>query len=312
MKKTAIFFSEKNNVQVDLRVIMECCRAEGYDIKNCGEINDTESFVKSLPAHQSIIFLPAIEEDCQGIKLAQDVLADLPMHVVIMYATSLPSKEYLCFAFREAIDDIILSGSEHEVLEMQIKRAERLLNVKSQTFNTSGDVEHHLESLASQCKHLEQNCAHVQEQLLAVASTASRIANGQLDILKTSPKLLIVATSHPQAENIEKLACSLGFQADIMYTGKEALDWLENEDQDQHPNVIITDGTLSDMDAINFAKSARKTLGNHPVVIIVTSSNEDTKESFLEPDSGIDDFVSKSASGEGKLLLSASLLGGLR
>jgi PleD family two-component response regulator len=310
MKKTAVFFSEKSNEQVDLRSIMEFCKAEGYEIKNCGKINDIDSFVKSLPAQQSIIFLPALEDDCEGIKLAQNVLADLPMHVVIMYATSLPSKEYLCFAFREAIDDIILSGSEPEVLEMQIKRAERLLDVKSRSCTTSGHIEHQLESLASQCKHLEQNCAHVQEQLIAVASTASRIATGQLNMLETCPKLLIVATSHPHAESIEKLSTSLGFQADIMHTGKEALDWLKNEDQ--RPNVIITDGTLSDMDANNFAKSARKALGNHPVVIIVTSSNEETEESFLEPDSGIDDFVLKSASGESKLLLSASLLGGLR
>ena len=312
MKKTAVFFSEKNDEQVDLRVIMEFCKAEGYEIKNCGKITDIDSFVKSLPAQQSIIFLPALEDDCEGIKLAQNVLADLPMHVVIMYATSLPSKEYLCFAFREAIDDIILSGSEHEVLEMQIKRAERLLDVKSQLYNTGGDVEQQLESLASHCKHLEQNCAHVQEQLLAVASTASRIASGQLNMLESCPKLLIVATSNQQAESIENLATALGFQADIMHTGKEALDWLENQEQDQYPNVIITDGTLSDMDANNFAKSARKTLGNHPVVVIVTSSNEETEESYLEPDSGIDDFVLKSASGESKLLLSASLLGGLR
>ena len=310
MKKTAVFFSAKKIKKADLKPIMDCCTAEGYEIKDCGKIKDTDSFVKSLPAQQSIIFLPAIEEDCEGIKLAQNVLADFPMHVVIMYATSLPSKEYLCFAFREAIDDIILSGSEREVLEMQFKRAQRLLDVKSQSFNTGGDVEQQLESLVSQCKHLEQNCAHVQEQLLAVASTASRIASGQLDILKTCPKLLIVATSHRQAENTEKLAATLGFQTDIMHTGKEALDWIKNEDQ--RPDVIITDGTLSDMDANNFAKSARKTLGNHPVVIIVTSSNEETEESFLEPDSGIDDFVLKSASGESKLLLSASLLGGLR
>jgi PleD family two-component response regulator len=310
MKKTAVFFSEKSNEQVDLRSIMEFCKAEGYEIKNCGKINDIDSFVKSLPAQQSIIFLPAIEEDCEGIKLAQNVLADLPMHVVIMYATSLPSKEYLCFAFREAIDDIILSGSEHEVLEMQIKRAERLLDVKSRSCYTDGQLELQLESLTSQCKHLEQNCAHVEEQLLAVASTASRIASGHLNMLETCPKLLIVATSHPQAESIEKLASTLGFETDIMHSGKEALDWLD--DQDHRPNVIITDGTLSDIDASNFAKSARKTLGNHPVVIVVTSSNEESEEKFLEPDSGIDDFVLKSTSGESKLLLSASLLGSLR
>jgi PleD family two-component response regulator len=310
MKKTAVFFSAKGTKKAALEPLMECCKAEGYEIKDCGEIKDSESFVKALPSTQCVVFLPAIEEDCEGIKLAQDALVNLPMHVVIMYASSLPSKEYLCFAFREAADDIIVLGSERDVLDMQMKRAERLLEVKSRVSDTGGYMEHHLESLASQCKHMEQNCAHVQEQLLAVASTARRIATGQLNISETCPQLLIVATSHRQAENVEKLASSLGFETDIMYTGKDALQWLK--DQEQRPDVIITDGTLSDMDAANFAKSARQALGNHPVVIIVTSSNHESEEAFLEPESGIDDFVLKSSTDESKLLLSASLLGGLR
>ncbi|MCK5173956.1 MAG: hypothetical protein KAR47_11230, partial [Planctomycetes bacterium] len=190
MKKTAVFFSAKGSKSATLKPLMECCKAEGYEIKDCGEIQDSESFVKSLPSQQWVVFLPAIEEDCEGIKLAQDALVNLPMHVVIMYSSSLPSKEYLCFAFREAIDGIIVLGSEPKVLDMQIKRAERLLDVKSRSSETGGYVEHQLESLASQCKHLEQNCAHVQEQLLAVASTASRIATGQLNISEICPQLL--------------------------------------------------------------------------------------------------------------------------
>lgn len=309
MKKTAVFFLTKGIKPADLKPLMECCKAEGYEIKDCGEISDSESFVKSLPLRQCIIFLPAIEEDCEGIKLAQDALVNLPMHVVIMYASSLPSKEYLCLAFRKAADDIIVLGSEKEVLNMQIKRAERLLDVKSKSSGTSGQLEHQIDSLTSQCKHLEQNCWHVQEQLLAVTSTACRIASGQLNMSDHCPRLLIVTTSHPQADTVEKLAVKLGFETDITHTGKDALKLLEK--QEHHPDVIITDGTLSDMDASNFAKSARQSLGNHPVMIIVTSSNEKSKEEFLEPESGIDDFVLKSSTGESKLLLAASLLGGL-
>lgn len=308
MKKTAVFFSTKGIKQAAVKPLMECCEAEGYEIKDCGEITDSESFVKSLPLRQCVVFIPAIEEDCEGIKLAQDALINLPMHVIVMYASSLPSKEYLCLAFREVADDIIVLGSEKEVIDMQIKRAERLLDVKSKS--SGADIEHQLESLASQCKHLEQNYSHVQEQLLSVASTASRIATGQLNMSEMCPQLLIVETSQTQAENVDDLAGKLGFETDIMHTGADALEWLA--DHEHLPNVIFTDGTLSDMDATNFAKSARQTLGNHPVVIIVSSSNEELEEAFLAPDSGIDDFVLKSSTGEGKLLLAASLLGGLR
>ena len=310
MKKTAVFFSVTGKDSASLKDLMDCCKAEGYEIKDCGEIKDSKSFASSLPPGQCVVFLPAIEEDCEGIKLAQNALSNFPMHVIIMYSSSLPSKEYLCFAFREVADDIIVLGSDRKVLDMQINRAEKLLKVKSRSSEAGGQLEQHLESLTSQCKHLEHNCTHIQEQLLAVASTASRIATGQLNMSETCPQLLIVTTSLRHAESVEDLAKKLGFEADIMHTGQDALQWLKT--QEHKPNVIITDGTLSDMDATNFAKSARQTLGNHPVVIIVTSSNEDSEEGFLEPESGIDDFVLKSSTGESKLLLTASLLGGLR
>ena len=135
MKKIAVFFSAKEIEPAALKPIIDCCKSEGYEIKDCGEIKDSDSFLKSLPSRQCIVFLPAIEEDCEGIKLAQNALVKLPMHVIIMYAPSLPSKEYLCFAFREAADDMIVLGSEKEVIDMQIKRAERLLDVKSRTLD---------------------------------------------------------------------------------------------------------------------------------------------------------------------------------
>ena len=48
------------------------------------------------------------------------------------------------------------------------------------------------------------------------------------------------------------------------HTAKEALEQIKK----QPSQVILTDGTLADMDAKAFAPAVRKVLGNKPVVII--------------------------------------------
>ena len=92
------------------------------------------------------------------------------------------------------------------------------------------------------------------------------------------------------------------------HTAKEALEQIKK----QPSQVILTDGTLADMDAKAFAPAVRKVLGNKPVVIIAWSSSPEAEELLLAPDSGIDDFVLKSTTSEGTGLLAAALLGSLR
>ena len=134
------------------------------------------------------------------------------------------------------------------------------------------------------------------------------MATGQLHIAGSAPSVLIVASSNSQASSAAELCRRLGFKTHLAHTGKDGLEQIS----ENPPRVILTDGTLPDMNATAFAPAARKALGNKPVVIVAWSSSPEAEEILLAPDAGIDDFVLKSTTSEGTGLLAAALLGGLR
>lgn len=117
-----------------------------------------------------------------------------------------------------------------------------------------------------------------------------------------------MATSNSQASSAVELSRRLGFDPQVAHTGKDGLEQINK----CPPRVILTDGTLADMNAMAFAPAARKALGNKPVVIVAWSNSPKAEETLLAPDTGIDDFVPKSTTSEGTGLLAAALLSGLR
>ena len=152
-------------------------------------------------------------------------------------------------------------------------------------------------------------------QTVPLASEAGKRSVSQLNL-----RALIVEDFETMRKTVVKVLGSLNMKVieasngiDALkvldtYTAKEALEQIKK----QPPQVILTDGTLADMDAKAFAPAVRKVLGNKPVVIIAWSSSPEAEELLLAPDSGIDDFVLKSTTSEGTGLLAAALLGSLR
>lgn len=320
MVKKALFLKIENDfaggrpqADCDLKPLMERCRQEQFEVEDYGQPPDPD--LSGLPSTPSVLFVPAIEEDCLGIKLAQDALSKNLPRVIVLYAPSMPSREFLCLAFREGVDDIITLDADAETLNSKIKRADRILQVRLDSANTDGQLQQKIKSLQLRCEQLERKNAKWEERLLALSSTATRMATGQLQLAenapslrKESPGLLIVATSNSQASSAVELSRRLGFDPQVAHTGKDGLEQIEK----RPPRVILTDGTLADMNATAFAPAARKALGNKPVVIVAWSSSPEAEETLLAPDTGIDDFVLKSTTSEGTGLLAASLLGGLR
>jgi CheY-like chemotaxis protein len=157
------------------------------------------------------------------------------------------------------------------------------------------------------CEQLECKNARWRERLLALSATSVGLATGRLQFAESAPSLFIAAASQTQANSAAELAGQLGFTTQIAHTGKEALDRIK----EFSPQVILTDGTLPDMDAKTFAHAARKALGSKPAIIIAWSSNPEAEETLLDTDTGIDDFVLKSTTNEGTEMLAAALLGGV-
>jgi PleD family two-component response regulator len=308
MKKTALFFKTSSKTSAGLKRLMECCRQENFEVSDICTPPDHEKISEALPDGPAIVFIPLLEDDCIGIKLAQDAVSEHPPRVLILYNTNLPSKEFLCLAFREGVDDVITLDTEEKVMNVQLKRARRLLKTRVESVGVSKQLHHEMDAVRHRCEHLERGAMKWEERLLELSSTATRMATGELRLGQSAPRILIVATSKSQAASAADLSDKLGFRPNITNSGKDALQQLK-----QHPpRIILTDGTLPDMDAAVFAKSARKTLGENPAIIIAWSSNPEAEEVLLAPGACIDDFVLKSATGEGAGFLAAAILGGLR
>jgi len=307
MVKKALFLRTEDDF-CNLEPLIERCRQEQFEVEDCGQTPDYESLKSLLPSTPAVLFVPAIEEDCQGVKLAQDALSEKLPRVIVLYAPSMPSREFLCLAFREGVDDIITLDADAETLNSKLKRADHILQARLDSAETGGQLQQKIKSIQLRCEQLERRNAKWEERLLALSSTATRMATGQLRLAESAPSLLIVATSNSQASSAVELSRRLGFDPKVAHTGKDGLEQIDK----CLPRVILTDGTLADMNVTAFAPAARKALGNKPVVIVAWSSSPEAEDTLLAPDTGIDDFVLKSTTGEGTGLLTAALLGGLR
>ena len=307
MVKKALFLRTEDDF-CNLEPLIERCRQEQFEVEDCGQTPDYESLKSLLPSTPAVLFVPAIEEDCQGVKLAQDALSEKLPRVIVLYAPSMPSREFLCLAFREGVDDIVTLDADAETLNSKVRHADHILQARLDLAETGGQLQQKIKSIQLRCEQLERRNAKWEERLLALSSTATRMATGQLRIAEDAPSLLIVATSNSQASSAVELSRRLGFDPQVAHTGKDGLEQINK----CPPRVILTDGTLADMNATAFAPAARKALGNKPVVIVAWSSSPETEDTLLAPDTGIDNFVPKSTTSEGTGLLAAALLGGLR
>ena len=291
----------------DLEPLMESCRKEMGEIEDRGPAPDHKAIRAMLPDTPCVIFVPAIEEDCIGIKLAQDALEEKMPRIIVLYAPSMPSKEYLCLAFREGVDEIIAMDDGAERLAVKVTRVGRMLQAKMGSVEIGGRLQRKVTAMQVLCEQLECKNARWQQRLLALCSTSVRLATGRLQFAESAPSLFITAASQTQANIAAELARQLGFTTQIARTGKEALAQIK----EFFPQVILTDGTLPDMDAKTFARAARKALGSKPAIIIAWSSNPEAEETLLDTDTSIDDFVLKSTTKEGTEMLAAALLSGL-
>lgn len=308
MEKTALLIMTPGQPGFDTAVLEEGCTACGFTLLRGGPFQDHEALRGELGTGELFLLLPAVRDDCFGVKMAQEALRDRRSHVIVLYADEMPDSEYLCLAFREGADDIIATSAGREAVMVQLNRAEKLLRSRREEAHALGALDRTCRDLLDRCEKLERANARLEERLLALASAGTRLATGELRLAELNPRALIVASSRSQTASAAESARKLGFEPHQARTGKEALELVTKI----KPRVILTGGVLNDMDAGDFARAARRALGENPVIIIAWSGSEELEDEILRPDSGIDDFVPKRGDGQANELLAASLLGSLR
>jgi PleD family two-component response regulator len=301
MNQTAVFFGDANGSGQALQRLQQRCRREQFQVDQHEVMTEGASLLSVLPATPCVVFLPALKEDLLGVKLLQALRDDKARRVVCLYSDALPQPEYMALAFREGADDIIALDADEKMLDVQVARALRLVTHRMHASTRDRPVE--TQPSAPDCM-----CEKWKERLLALASTAGRIASGELWLSKETPELLIVTSSTQQGKAAAELAGRLGFAPSTASTAAQAL----TQAQAQPPRVVLADGTLPDSDVVSFAGRLRSCIGDKPVVIIAWSSSPQLERKVLVPGSGVDDFVGKGTTGQGRQLLIGALLGALR
>ncbi len=300
---------------VPVEPLVSMCRRENLEVMVWDTTPALEQLRGSLPQEPAILFLPAVERDCLGVKMAQAALMDAPPkvfdaapRVILLYGPELPSKQFLCLAFREGVDDIVALDAGTEALAVQVARAIRVLRGRIESSLAGGELNTKIRALQRACERFEQQKARWEERYQMLVSTSVRMALGELSLNDLAPRLLIAATSPTQAAAAQDVATQMGFMVQVAHRGADAMEMMEAAP----PNVLLTDGTLPDMDATGLAFSARQILGSRPIHVIAWSGSAESEDAFLAPDGGVDDFVLKTPGEVGAHLLAAALLGGLR
>ncbi|HNY28434.1 MAG TPA: response regulator [Candidatus Sumerlaeota bacterium] len=300
---------------VPVEPLVSVCRRENLEVRVWATSPALENLRGSLPQEPAILFLPAVERDCLGVKMAQAALLDAPPkvfdaapRVILLYGPELPSKQFLCLAFREGVDDVVALDAGEEALGVQVARAMRVLRGRIESSLAGGELNTKIRALQRVCERFEQQKARWEERYQMLVSTSVRMALGELRLNDLAPRLLIAATSASQAAAAQDVATQMGFMVQVAHRGADAMEMMETTP----PNVLLTDGTLPDMDATGLAFSARQILGSRPLHVIAWSGNAEAEDAFLAPDGGVDDFVLKTPGETGAHLLAAALLGGLR
>lgn len=301
----AIFYYTPE-MPVNMAPVETACREENMEWSTRELQPAPEALRQSLPKGPAVLFLPALEKDCLGVKLVQTARAFEHGHVTVLYAPSLPDARFLCLAFREGLDDVLPLDEPPVATAVQVKRAGRRFMQRMIRLSKTQDPEG--EKLRVLCERFESENAHMREQILHLSSTVGRLARGELKMSKEAPALLIAARSRAQSSSAVEIAKELGFVVTLVESGAEALAAAD----ETPPRVLLTDGTLGDMDGAELARKMRKALGNRPLVVIAWSSSPEAIDQLLTPETLVDDFVLKTGGREGNLLLGAALLAALR
>ncbi len=107
--------------------------------------------------------------------------------------------------------------------------------------------------------------------------------------MSNNPKILIADDEQFVTDFLKDLLAASGFQALAAVNGKEAINAVSSE----HPDLILLDITMPDMDGFEVCKAMRGKAENSsmPIIMLTGDANESAIVQALEH--GADDYITK-------------------
>lgn len=303
MPLNALVFADSANSPA-LEALLAACRSVNLHVQQagCPRLDDFES---QLPRESALLLLPAFEEDCLGIKLAQLAQVSEAAHEVLLYSPDLPAPAYIAQALQEGVSQMLHLQGSPDALLCQLRRAlgaaERRWKERAEVAQTHEKLEVlklELDRAAARIQRLDERCA-------GLSRTALSLATGEMNLSKSQPTLMVVSASQARCEQVCSVAERMGFHTQRTENAAAGLKQLS----EQAPDVLLCDGELSDMNATQFARKARAALGRKPITIIAWSAGPNAEERLLGQAGGVDDLVSKGSDPRSEI--AAALLLGL-
>ncbi len=102
-------------------------------------------------------------------------------------------------------------------------------------------------------------------------------------------KVLIVDDDIVSRTKLEKQITSMGYQANVVCNGKEALTfWIQHR-----PDMVITDWVMPEMTGIELVKEIKRLQGSRYTYVIMITSQGNTEDLVTGMEAGADDFLVK-------------------
>jgi CheY-like chemotaxis protein len=118
-------------------------------------------------------------------------------------------------------------------------------------------------------------------------------------------RILLVEDTSLLAENISDILRNTGFEVAIAVNGKVALDMLGSV----HPDLIITDVLMPEMDGIEFVKAIRQWSAYSSLPIIILSSRATAGDIELGKRAGANEYLTKPCAAEELIETVTKILG---
>jgi DNA-binding response OmpR family regulator len=101
-------------------------------------------------------------------------------------------------------------------------------------------------------------------------------------------KILAVDDDHDILEVLQFILEDSGYKVDTLSDGRHLMDTI----RDKHPDLILLDIMLGNMDGRELCKEVKRQAATHNIPVIMISASHNAA-SFLNHENGPDDFIEK-------------------
>lgn len=251
-----------------------------------------------LPDEPVVVLLPVDEQDLGSVKTLRSLRVSHPSCVVAAFSRTSPSQDFLAYAYREGLSDLLMTEASEEETRFRLRRLSKQLTERTAAQRLLELQATKLEALTEARASREDARALWQHKAIKLVNACRLLTAGAVG----PGEVAVVSESRSRRQKIIDACEFLGVPVQGFGSGRSFIDALPQG----VPKVVLSDGVLPDMDVVELIKQLRHGKQAQQTYVIAWS-----EEDGYGPGSGVDDCTPKSAYPDGVELAVACILVGL-